>query len=1153
MLKRNLLAVFAAFAAGTTVLIGADEPSGVLFHYDFSRGGAPELKQHAKIANGVLSLDGKDDYALVPESENMHFAEKGMTLAATVKLNYSETDPSVDNRMDMFFSKGKEFIFGKSGTSLYFNFHNGKRWCANLLTREGAVPESGKWAHVAVTVSYEKDWAQGDFGYRISIYLNGEKEAGKRVSMEEPVQTKEPIELGRGFGGGPWFMNGEFADVIMFDRPLSPDEIADLCSQDPRVKVVRKGFVEIQAELKEREDRIRAQGKAAAQWLADALLRAASGGYDQQALTAIADFTEQHRDDDLEKLKEKFDRSSLNCRILLTSDLAAAVLTGRGTGAHPVIGVLNRRTGKEIFGERTLCWEILWTRGREKGEIPYNGRDVVWESELSGNTVSVVWKGKGDIPFTARSEVRFAGPRLESTFELKNESDCTFESVRYPLYAFRHLGEGDTLVHPRMSGMLAQDPTEEPFRGGAPAVFPSGSATMQFGAYYNAAKDGIYFGYEDGLARTKAMLADGRRKNLIIGWENPLIVNPGKNRFKLNGKAVVELYRGQWYEAGQIYRRFLEKEAAWWIPELPRKSTPEWFRNNTLSMKFCTRGEREAEDIRDAFLYLRGYFELPFAGHWYYWNDQGKMGYPHFPIKDFVLRINRELQKGGIYTIPYIDDLLWKINDGPDNTDYMYTSHGYKYAIKDQRGEVYKEDYGKNEVYVKMCPYVREWQDVMLNLVKQVSDYGFSGIYHDQVGTAMPRACYDPSHGHLLNDSSLWLEKGYWPMFDRFFAYLHTHHPDCGHTTEENAEPYLKQFDGYVVCRWLEDNQIPLYQSIYSGRAQFVGRLFNFPRPGDKQSFFSILGQQLVNAEQLGRFYPSEMYEPDDRRLFTKKAMHIRLALLDWFNEGRMLAPIDFGGTMKMEHALWGGYVPQHVTMPVIANSAWEDKDGTRMWLFVNTQMSDESSAVPVIESEKGFWICREGAEAPVFSQTACPVKLKPLHTEVWVEGSREKAEAVQTTLRKIASFDKGKSIRTVLKFARIKITGIPDHLYTAKDRSDNMYCNAASDDSHIGYIQDGALIAFGTVDFGTDGARSVTVNAAVDPAYAGGSIQLLTAVPGQPETEVAVIPLKSTGGWGNYEDFTVLLKVPLTGKHRICFRVNGNAACNFKGWKYGR
>lgn len=835
----------------------------------------------------------------------------------------------------------------------------------------------------------------------------------------------------------------------------------------------------------------------------------------------------------------------------MTPDLTAAVLLGKGSGAHPVIGVLNRRTGQEIFGEQSIYWEIAWSRGKEKGVLPYNSKDVVWESNLSGNTLQVTWTGKNGFSFNASSEIRFAGPRMESSFKVLNHSDYTFESVKYPLYAFRHLGKGDTLVYPKMSGMLASNPTEE--NALQQARFPSGSATMQFGAYYNAARDGIYFGYEDGLARTKILHMDGKRNNLLIGWENPMILDKGKNHFKLNGKAAVELYRGKWYEAGQIYRKFLEKDAVWWFAELPRKSTPEWFRNNTLSIKFITNNEREAKDFLDIFSYLRGYFELPFAGHWYSWNDSHKMGWPHFPLQDFTLRINQELQKCGIYTIPYIDDRLWQINDGPNNIDYMYKSHGHKYAVKNPKGEVYKEDYGKNAVFVIMCPYVREWQEVMTNLVKRVSGYGFSGIYHDQVGTAVPLTCYDKSHGHLLNDSSLWLEKGYWPMFNRFFAYLHKNHPDCAHTTEENAEPYLKQFDGYVVCRWVENNQIPLFQSIYSGRAQFVGRLFNFPRPGDKQSFFSILGQQLVNAEQLGRFYPAAMLEADDRRLFTKKTMHIRLALLNWFNSGRMLAPIEFGDTMKMEHALWGGYVPQRVTMPVIANSAWEDQGGTKMWLFVNTQHASESSAVPEIETQKGFWICREGETKPVFSKNACRVKLKPLNTEVWVEGSREKAEAVQKTLRKIATFDRGKTRRSILKFAQKKMKGIPDHLYTVKDRSDNVYCNVAANDSHIGWIQDGALISFGVVDFGNTGADTIAVDVAVDHDFSGGTIQLFTTAPGKPEVETAVFPLKSTGGWNSFKDISVQLKQPLTGKHQILFKINGNAACNFKGWKFSR
>lgn len=310
MLKWKLFAAVAALAAGISLLIGADLKSDEFFRYDFSQGGNLELKRKAKIENGVLSLDGKGDFASVPGSENMHFDKKGMTLAATVKLNYSETDQSLNNKLDMFFSKGNEFIFGKFGSQLYFNFHNGKKWCAHLLSQEGSVPKSGEWAHVAAVVKYEEDPAQGDFGYRVSIYLNGEKEIRRKFTFAKPIRTKNLIELGKGFGGGPWFMNGEFANAVMFNRPLNAAEIARLCSQVPQVKAVRKGFTAVNPELKAKADLIKARGKLPVQWLAEAFLRAAAIGYDQNKLLTMADFTVKNADADIRTLSEKFNRIS---------------------------------------------------------------------------------------------------------------------------------------------------------------------------------------------------------------------------------------------------------------------------------------------------------------------------------------------------------------------------------------------------------------------------------------------------------------------------------------------------------------------------------------------------------------------------------------------------------------------------------------------------------------------------------------------------------------------------------------------------------------------------------------------------------------------------------------------------------------------------
>ncbi len=1126
------------------------ETTGLLFQYDFSQEVKLELQKKAKIADGSLTLDGKGDFAYVPNSEGLHFSKRGMTLVATVKLNYDPGDKSLDNRMDMFISKGKEFIFARAGSTLYFNFNNGKEWCANASTCEGTAPESGEWAHVAAVVEYVNDAAQGDVGYRIKIYLNGECEITKKILYVEPVINTDKVELGKGFGGGPWFMNGEIANVAMYDHPLNAAEIAKLCSQESRVKAVRKGFTPIGPELQRALDGLSSGRMQAIGWFSGTLRRAAASGYDQQRLLQLALLATKFKDCDLETLAKKINSSQKLCNILLTQELAAMVLVGEGSGSHPVTGLLARRTGREVFGEKSIAWKMQWLKGKQTGVAGNDSAGVTWKSSVNGKNIKVIWTGKGAPSFVAESEISLNGSRMESTFKMQNDSDYTFDTVKYPMYSLAHLGAGDTLVHPYMSGVLVPNPTLEQFRHGQKGSSPSGSVTLQFGAYYNAARDGVYFGFEDGLSRTKTYSVEGRYNNLNVSWENPVITDKGKNNYLQNGKAVLATYRGQWYEAGRIYRDFLEKEAAWWIPELPRKSTPEWFRNNTLWILVNTKDEKEAEDVLNTFTYLRSYFELPFSVHWYQWSDNKKLGWPHYPIKDFALKFNNDLQALGIYTVPYIDSRLWKLKDGPNLTDFQFTSHGRKYAAKDVNGGLYTEDYGGGNVYAVMCPYVKGWQDVLEKLVCRVADYGVNGVYHDQVGTGAPRICHDPTHGHPLNDSSVWLEKGYWPMFDRFFAELRKKHPEFCHTTEENAEPYLKQMDGYVVWRWTDDCQIPLYQSIYSGRAQFVGRTFNHYLSGEKQSFFSKIAQQLVNAEQLGWFTPAEMRDADNRRIFAKKAMHIRLALLEWFNCGRMLAPIDFGGTMKIEQPIWGGNFPQHVKMPVIANSAWEGPDGSRMWLFVNTQ-SEESTAVPNIDSKKGFWICREGAASVVFAKKAQALKLKGLETEIWVEGSRSKAEAVQSTLRKIASFDAGKPIRLFLKFSEKKITGVPDHYYTPADCSGNLYCNATENNSHFGWIQDGAMISFGWVDFGASGANEVVLKVAVDSGFEGGFIEMLTTQAGKPEKLSALLQLKSTGGWHNFREFKLPLNEKLKGKHQVLFKINGYAACNFASWKY--
>ncbi len=48
--------------------------------------------------------------------------------------------------------------------------------------------------------------------------------------------------------------------------------------------------------------------------------------------------------------------------------------------------------------------------------------------------------------------------------------------------------------------------------------------------------------------------------------------------------------------------------------------------------------------------------------------------------------------------------------------------------------------------------------------------------------------------------------------------------PDRMLTTECNAEPFLKWFDGYLTWHWQYDGQVPAFPAIYGGAIQMFGR-----------------------------------------------------------------------------------------------------------------------------------------------------------------------------------------------------------------------------------------------------------------------------------------------------------------------------------------
>ena len=250
MLLRKILFGHSAFVLGISGAVSAQQKdASLLFHYRFDRDRNVELKGNAGLVDGVLRLDGKSGYAVVPDSRGMHFTERGMTLVGVVKFNDSGTKGGENDAHDIIMAKGREFIFGRNSKTMYINFHDGKNWVGTTM---GGTPAAGVWTHFAAVFERFNDPAQGDVGYRLSIFVNGEPEVRKRFLMVNPKPVDAPVEIGKGFGGGPWFFHGDIAEVAMYNRALTDGEIAKLSAGCGRVDVVRKGFVKIKPELQKK-------------------------------------------------------------------------------------------------------------------------------------------------------------------------------------------------------------------------------------------------------------------------------------------------------------------------------------------------------------------------------------------------------------------------------------------------------------------------------------------------------------------------------------------------------------------------------------------------------------------------------------------------------------------------------------------------------------------------------------------------------------------------------------------------------------------------------------------------------------------------------------------------------------------------------------
>ncbi len=756
-----------------------------------------------------------------------------------------------------------------------------------------------------------------------------------------------------------WLLVGSFDEPIPFVRSmlyqLPTDAKAIVTLSEVRNAIVKaKGWHRALAEKLEAQGRFNealqfAKGKIPNNWLI------ATAGDLGIAFERTADGI---------RLQSLFDLASVRSKPRSDSGVASVK---DGTSLR---SVLNYERGGELLAEQTLpLFTITLRHLPAKREIQLHA-DSGWQKvewRKIGDSISLRWQRPKEIGADVIVDLRavFVVDEIAWSLSVTNlPKDWSIMQVSFPQLAVADLGENAEVFLPRGPGEVHRNLWRKGFS--YRSFYPNGWATMQFVAAYSGTEDagrgtGIYVGVHDpnGSGKNIVVRSEPNMRRVILAFEQPVPnMTVGGNEFHQSGKVVWRILRGDWFDAAMIYRNWVRKEAKW-FPKLGkdgRMDTPQWMKELCVWAWVWMGGSGAPKDCVPIVKEFAKFMGVPVGMHWYNWHQiPFDNDYPHyFPTKEGFAESVRELQQSGVFVMPYINGRLWDTRD-KGTEDWQFSKVALPAATKREDGTPYTESYGSKEAdgsdvkLAPMCPATKLWQDKVREIVLRLfNEFGVNAVYIDQVAAAPPVLCFDKTHGHPLGGGSWWNE-GYWQMLDAIRKVMPK---DRMLTTECNAEPFVKWFDGYLTWHWQHDGQVPAFPAVYGGAVQMFGRAYRGGATKDLALRMKA-GQQLVFGEQIGWIDPSIVREKENAE-FLRQVVRLRWHLRRYFYAGEMARPPKLIGNIPKVRADWQWAGEWWVETDAILTGAWKlPQEGKLVLLFVN--VSDQPLTATLIFDGKSY------------------------------------------------------------------------------------------------------------------------------------------------------------------------------------------------------
>ncbi len=419
-------------------------------------------------------------------------------------------------------------------------------------------------------------------------------------------------------------------------------------------------------------------------------------------------------------------------------------------------------------------------------------------------TLTAVFSGVGGLDLAATVTVKMDdhSPRSRWSISLRNHAGLVITDVQFPFvvapYQLGGTPGSEAILQPLTTGRLVQAPTPLDLEPDSPHAWQfrpenfdthhyPGLTFAQFLAYYND-RAGIYIACEDSGGSIKLIKPVHSRAGGIRFGVAHVGDWPTRGERDLGYDVVLQAFKGDWYDAAEIYRDWSLQQRWAALPLHKRTDVPDWLLDSPPHIIIRMQGQVDHGPgvPNKEFLPYPKLVPLlenvskrigaPLVGVVMAWERPGPWVYPDClpPVGgDESLHEFTELARAhGWHVGSYCNGTRWVTAHywtGYVGDDYYTAQHGEQTVCRTHDQQPWEENWGLAwRPSFACCLGVARTQEMAQNLVQRLIDDGLDWVqFLDQNVACSTFPCYAPDHGHPAGPGK-WMNAAMQSLLDSF-------------------------------------------------------------------------------------------------------------------------------------------------------------------------------------------------------------------------------------------------------------------------------------------------------------------------------------------------------------------------------------------------